>query len=480
MASSIAMPQPVAVETAREAATARRLEVPLGGHGWGWSLLSRYTILFCLHTISWVLPFEIIPRWLYAYSDLGTRYLMEHFPIFPVRDGNLRFYEHLLPLVLGAIWLLLDRKRKYEVQLQEIGRVMARYSIAGILAAYGLEKTFGAQGSHTYVTYHGYTLPYGVLWRQYAIFQWLGHSIIYENFAALVELLPLFLMPFRRTATWGALVAFAACLNVYIVNTGHWDWGLSLTPIAMIIIPIVLLIPHTKRFAQLFLGKPVEPLVVGYLTPPKWYWPVAGLAKMIFIPMTMYHHNHFVFAAGSQQWESTLGGIYRVESFTRNGKAEPFAAEYPKRWREVAIGRYVQDITVGTIDGAVYNAFVEMPQRVEARMSGGGLASDSAGARWVDSTSKPSGTITVLGMQFEGLEVEKRYDSKPEKKVFRFEHPSPGDVTLSGVFLGDTVTAQLRRVPTDTMPLYRYRWYPERWRGELAGWMRRHGVIYPY
>jgi hypothetical protein len=485
MASTIALPQ-IATNDRAVDTRARRLEVPIGGYGWGWGLLARWMIVFGLHAVTWFLPIWEIAPWYGTISDLGTRYMVDHFPIFPVHDGNLRFYQHFIPLVAAAIWLLLDRKRKHEVLLHEIARVIARYAAAGALSSYALEKTFGAQGTHTYVNYQGYVPPYGEVWRQYGVFIWLGHSIIYENFAAFVELVPIFLVPFRRLATLGALILFMACFNVYIVNTGHWDWGLSLTPIAFIAVPIVLLLPYTKRFTQYFLGRPVEPMVVGYLTPPRWYFWTGAAWKGIYIVMMLYLHNHFYFA-GRQQWESPLGGIYKVESFTQNGKLEPMAAEYPERWREVAIGRYVQDITVARVDNTMFHATA-----VTGPLEGNGLESDSAASRWIRSTSTGDGDLHFKAVDKTGtmafmaylrdrsIRSARAYYDPDASFDLHYVHPSHDNVTVSGVVLGDTITAQLRRIPMDTMPFLRYRWYPEHWRGAFAGWMRRHGVIYPY
>jgi hypothetical protein len=458
---------------ARTSVRARRLEVPIGGHGWGSALLARFTVVFSLHTISWVAPFQVQSLGIFRYNDLGAIALSQSLPIFPDRDANMRFYQHFVPLVVALIWLLLDRKRKHEVLIHEVGRLMARYSIAAILAMYGFEKTFGAQGSSTYITNSRLLQPFGDQTRQFTVFTWLGHSIIYENFAALVELSPLMLIPFRRTATIGAMLALAACVNVFIVNTGHWNNGLSLTPIGMIALPIVLLIPYGKRFTQFFLGKPAEPMVLGYLTPPGWWWRVAAVTKAVVVPWGFVAANHFYFAAGPHAWMSTLGGLYRVESFERNGRTEFLGAEYPNRWREVAIGRYGGDVTIATVDGTMMNLYVQITPDPNDKTMGSG------GADWARRTSERTGELPISGVDLGGLEREKKFDFT-RKGSLRWVHEKPDEVRLSGVVLGDTVVARLTRVPTDTMPIYRYRWYPEEWRRRFATWMRAHGVVYPY
>jgi hypothetical protein len=44
---------------------------------------------------------------------------------------------------------------------------------------------------------------------------------------------------------------------------------------------------------------------------------------------------------------------------------------------------------------------------------------------------------------------------------------------------GDTISAVLKRVDFESMPLFSHRWYPENWRVKFALWMRAHGVVYP-
>src|SRR6185503_17357522 len=110
-------------------------------------------------------------------------------------------------------------------------------------------------------------------------------------------------------------------------------------------------LPYVKRLTQLFLGQKVEPVVVGYLTPPRWYWPVSGMLKAMYIPWIFYLHNGFGYSVHNLAWKSPLRGTYRVESFVRNGKIEPLTAEYPKRWNVVAFGHFAQDITIWTVEG---------------------------------------------------------------------------------------------------------------------------------
>jgi hypothetical protein len=392
-----------------------------------------------------------------------------------------------VPLVLAAVWLLIDRRRKHEALIHEAGRVLASWAVAAILVVYAAEKTFGWQGSGTYLSYGGILPMYGVQTRAFALLSWLGHSAVYENFAATLETLPILFMLSRRLQPWAMLLSLAALVNVFIVNTGHQSNGLSLTPIAMIALPICVLAPHTKRLLQLFSGRTVEPMYMGHLSPPRWWWPATNVLTFVAVPWFVFAgvSVHLSFSAGPYKWASAIGGVYRVDRFSRNGTEERLSAEHPERWMEVAIGRYAQDITYLTVDG----------KRVDIAINGAyshpGKLPEDALEYWAGKTSEPEGDLPYAGVSEPlGLEhgamIVGRYD--PEK-IKAWKPPPPGnihyirsdadEVTLSGVVQGDTIVAQLHRLPLDSMPFFRHRWYPSEWRRDFATWARRHGVLYP-
>jgi hypothetical protein len=485
--AAVARPGTLGADRSFATSEARRLVVPIGGTGWGWGLLARFTLIFSVVFVLQFFPSNPVTPWL---SNFGYRFpqsLAERFPIFPADVANTHLYRHLIPLVLAAIWLLLDRKRKHDVLIHEVGRLLARYGIACMLTAYALEKTFSLQGSGHYLAFSGYHLPYGAQLRQIALFYWLGHSLIYENFAALVEILPLFLVPFRRLQTWSALVALAACFGVFVANTGHWNNDLAMTPVGMAALPVAVLLPHTKRFFQLFTGRVAEPMAVGYLTPPAAYWWIAGPFKVLVVLWTLYTRNQLDASAGHYAYVSTLGGVYEVEQFSRNGKVEPLTAEYPNRWREVSIGRGAGSVAGITVDGEL-TQYMVMPDPPDPRDK----LPEYGVRRWTEKTSGLEGDLRYMGIGTTGLEhgtihipsraeIAKRMKEpyRPDTGTIHYMHPTDDQVTLSGIMKGDTIVARLRRVSMDSWPLLRHRWYPEHWRNAFAQWMREQGVVYP-
>jgi hypothetical protein len=481
VSTTVAIPH--AAGAAAPAATeGRRLEVPVGGTSWVWALWGRWAFLFSLTGLAWLTPQFLGGFRLYSYLDWGVPWFISHYPLHSSPEVSLRIYQHVVPLVIAALWLLLDRKRKHEAFIHEAGQTLARYTIAFILSSYSLEKTFGGQGSGVYTAYSTLLGGYGVVTRSYGLKVWLGHSIIYENFAAFVEMVPLMLAPFRRTAPYSALIALAACVNVWVVNTGHWNLALGLTPIAMIMLPVFVLAPHAKRYWQLFTGQPAEPTVYLSVTPPKIYWwaRIPGKVWVVFYGLSM--HTHF-FAAAPDYYTSELGGLYRVETFTRNGKVEPLAAEYPHRWREVVLGRQADEFAILTVDDEKieyrfdnYSAFDPNDRR-----------SEHAIEKWTKMTAAPEGDLPYGGGVRTGLEygteiVGDRYkrpwptEWQQKGLMLHYARRSPDEVTISTVIKGDTIQAQLRRVDFEAMPLYRHRLYPEPWRGRFAIWMRDHGI----
>jgi hypothetical protein len=464
-----------------EHASHRKLAVPIGGQGWGWSLLARYGLIFSLRYFLLAVPLSFLPAWYGRIDSMLEGAFYKVVPRFADYTAAANLYQWTIPLVIAVLWLLMDRKRKHEVMIHEAGRLFARYGLAMMMSSYGLEKVFGGQGAWAYEPRWLLT-PYGDQSRGMGLMTWLAHSGLYEQFAGWVEVSATLLLPFRRTATLGALMGLAALVNVFVVNTGHWNLALSLTPVYFGAMPLFLLAPQARRVIQLFRGRAVDPIILGYINPPRWWWAPAGLVKACVVGWILYSTNHFFFAAEEHVWHSPLGGLYRVESFIRNGKTEPLGSEYPARWREVTIGRYGEEVSLETVDGTNVLLSLEVPQ-FEAEGRNFGVFARTNGREQARRTSAPEGTLVIIGSPTlrrpftgnNGTETLKQF------KGGKLHFQRSGDqVCLTGIAAGDTIDARLIRVDEEALPFFRYRWYPSEWRRVIASWARSHGVVYPY
>src|SRR5215467_9374204 len=103
-----------------------------------------------------------------------------------------------------AIWSVLDSKRQNYVTLQRWFHLFIRFSLAGQMLVYGLDKVVPLQMPFPYLTrllepFGNFSLM-GVLWSS------IGASPAYEIFAGCAETLAGILLIFPRTAVLGALI----------------------------------------------------------------------------------------------------------------------------------------------------------------------------------------------------------------------------------------------------------------------------------
>jgi uncharacterized membrane protein YphA (DoxX/SURF4 family) len=436
----------------------RTLIVPMGGTGWGWRLFSRWAIFWSLHEVLSIIP----GGWAWWYYSLIGRIdsiFKKYLPLFPQYDGSGSYNEPrfiilaiLVPVVPALIWLLLDRSRKYEVHIQEAARLMCRFSLLHIFSSYGWEKIVGGQGLWAFEPKYVVS-PYGDQWGNTTMMTWLGYSTIYEHFAAWVEIGSGLLLAFRRTTTLGAILYMAALINVWIVNTGYGEIGLMTTPFHFMPFAIFLLAPELKRLGRFFFGLPADPQQAGLITPPMW-WHRSGLVlKAIVIPWIMwkYIEGHFNLAQDYVR-KSPIGGLYTVEYFERNGVEERLAYEYPKRWRNVAVGRVGEDITAIRVDDVR-----------EHILLGAGFWRGEPAYKQVVATRPPEGDIPVTGHMVipwgEATKWEKRAAGK-----LHYVRSVSGELTFSGRVDEDSLVVRLKRVPLDTLPFFRHRFYLNEWR----------------
>jgi uncharacterized membrane protein YphA (DoxX/SURF4 family) len=440
----------------------KTLLVPVGGESVLWSVFARWACFYSLAHLVTLIP--VISGLYSSVTGAGMPLFARYVTIFNRFDaqyGQLNpplyfLYQICIALIPALIWLAIDRKRKHEELTHEIARVVTRYALIVIFASYGFEKIVGGQGLWAYEPKY-IASPYGDLWAGPTLMTWLGYSTVYEHFAAWVELSACLLLAFRRTTTIGALLYLAALLNVWVVNTGYTDLITMMTPLYFMPMPLFLLAPQMRRLAQYFLGGGrSDPSVVGWLTPATWWYWGGIVLKALVIPWILWTYiDGHIDLARDYYRRTPLAGVYRVDRFERNGVEEPLAYESPTRWRDVAIGRVAEDITVYTVDDT----------RITYVTAPGGIAQwrGEIAASQVKLTSGNQGDLDVTGR----LEHSRGFASgRIERQNFgRLHFTRTGNiVTLDGIIDGAVVRAQLRRMDTKNMPFFKTRWYENDWR----------------
>lgn len=162
-----------------------------------------------------------------------------------------------LGLALAATqWL---RRRRWAAVLVFLD-LTALY-LALVLLQYGLFKVMNTQFPHMWAnldTPPGELTPMRVAW------QFFGYSQAYQQFLGWGEMIPGLLLLFRRTRTFGALLATVVMLNVFLINI-FFDVCVKIGSGSYLALALLLLLQDADRIWQFFIGH--RPAVLRTLPP---------------------------------------------------------------------------------------------------------------------------------------------------------------------------------------------------------------------
>jgi hypothetical protein len=248
-------------------------EPPSGSFDTSWSVIERilFRFSFCYITLYYapsILEFlpgtGLLMNWIsYWWRLLVYELAGVTAPSQPTGSGDTfsAYIAQLLILIFSAaisiIWSISDRRKGNYIRLHGWLRVLARYALAFVLLSYAFAKVIptqfiplqNAQLAETY----GRSSPMGLLWR------FMGFSTAYTIFGGCAELLPAFLLLFRRTALLGSVLAFIVMLNVVMLNLCY-DVPVKLSSINLLLLSAFLILPDMSRLYQFFvLNAPTEP-----------------------------------------------------------------------------------------------------------------------------------------------------------------------------------------------------------------------------
>jgi uncharacterized membrane protein YphA (DoxX/SURF4 family) len=442
--------------------------------GWGWGLAARATIVYALPSLLNYLRLEYLhfrPRQLWEAAF--PPFMVVVHALKPSASGDLPWqmlYDLLVALIVGGVWLAIDRKRKHEPAIFEASRVIARYALAGMLFYYGGEKFVGDQGGwsleppflvHQAGEINGFT----------AMMSWLSYSSIYAWFAGWAEAGAGLLMFFRRFTLLAALLTLADMGMVWLINQSYWDhWGAAaFSPLFFSPMAVFLVAPYGARLINFFLLNRQATTRFTYLAPRQWFQRAAFALKIVAVPWIIYCEVISSVNVGVEvHTHSPLWGVYNVESFERNGVLEPLAAEYPDRWREVAFSALAGSSVLGDL-----YARTEGDELVSMGVSWPELGPDekenfttSARARNAERRAKmtagPQGELPIHSLTHlrRGESILKMPHKTGEVGSFHYAWSNARELTLEGTVDGQKLKMVLRREDLDSMPYFRYRWKP--------------------
>ncbi|MCX2429110.1 hypothetical protein [Pedobacter sp. GR22-10] len=243
-------------------------------------------------------------------------------------------------LLGGAIWSVLDRKRKSYHELYYWIRVVVRYRAGIGIIGFGFTKLFPTQ------------MPYpslGLLNSNFGDFTaqkiyWLSVGIVpwYQVFGGVVEILAGALLFFRKTTTFGAILLIAALGDITFVNYAY-DGGVHVYAFYFVVLGLFLLADDIpKLYNLLILERYTVPFrVYPNLKKPAWKYTRIGLKVLTFLiffgVMTYTEIINFKYDPYKQPATAgvkNLRGNYRVTEFKINGQVIPFNPLDSTRWQE--------------------------------------------------------------------------------------------------------------------------------------------------
>jgi uncharacterized membrane protein YphA (DoxX/SURF4 family) len=253
-------------------------------------------------------------------------------------DWVLVFCLLIVAAVTALLWSILDRRRQNYVMLHKWFRVVVRFALASQMLAYGMAKLVPLQMPFPHLTKllepFGNFSPMGVLWSS------IGASPGYEMFAGSAEVLAGILLIIPATATLGALVCLADCIQVFTLNMTY-DVPVKLFSFHLILMCLFLLAPEFRRLADFFIFNcPSRPSTQSRLFGSRRASRLAMAVQIIF-GICLLGANAY---SGWSDWhtyggaapKSALYGIWNVDQLLIDGRLRPPLTTDADRWRKLS------------------------------------------------------------------------------------------------------------------------------------------------
>jgi hypothetical protein len=182
----------------------------------------------------------------------------------------------------------------------------------------------------------------------------MGASPAYEFFSGLMEVIAGILLLFRRTATFGTLLAAGVFANVMVMNLGY-DIPVKLFSTHLFIACIVLLSFEYRRILNFLISnRYAEQGNLYYIRYPKKWMRIAAvtfklLFLVFFIIIAGVEYKSFVKRNSTPESKPIRSGLYDVTVFVKNGDTIPPLLYDSIRWRDIVFEKNLGG-SVGTTD----------------------------------------------------------------------------------------------------------------------------------
>jgi len=350
------------------------------------------------------------------------------------REWVRTFLYAIMAVIAAAIWTAARPRTRHPERVHAWVRAFLRYPLAFAMIDYGVVKftrvQFGTQPLQQLMTPLGEFSPPALMWA------FMTSSFPYRIFAGLAEVVGGLLLLSRRTTTLGALIVFAAMSNVLAMNLAY-DVSVKMLAGHLALMSVILVVPDMRRLSKVFLlNRAAAPVPMPSLVANERLsrmLRVAAISYAVYGIADVVRYNVSLGASSHAGPNSSLAGIYDVESLTRNGRSITDASD-TTRWSRVSIE------TSGFMT-------VQFPgDRVRSFMT----TADSARGRLV--LILPSGSLDPR-FDYRNYYVpftQQLIDSAPARDTTRrfqlaLEQPDRAHVRLRGRLQRDSVDVVLRR-----------------------------------
>jgi uncharacterized membrane protein YphA (DoxX/SURF4 family) len=339
----------------------------------------------------------------------------------------------VLALAAAVVWTSFDRDRRREPVVRDFVRVCVRYRLAATLLEYGVGKLvppgqFPAPSGSWLLESVGRLSPMRLLW------VFMGASVAYKSFSAIMEITGGLLLLLRRTTPLGSIVAAGIILNIVLLNFCY-DVPVKLFSLNLLLMAGFLAWPDLRRISNvLILNRPAD---AASLIPP---WRSVGFRLFAIILKVavigaLFFGEYKRFGNSGPEFKpvppsvAQLSGIWYVDSFKQDGAVVPPLITDDSRWRRVVFDNFYGDMRL--------IAFGENNQWL---------------GYWLIGPDSTDGKLVL------------RDDPKQAQGViFIFAQPSQDRLQLTGMVKGHVIVVDVKRADADDTRLFNrgFHWISE-------------------
>lgn len=248
-----------------------------------------------------------------------------------------------LSVIAALVWSLFFNNRKNYNRLAYWFRIIVRYFVIINCFGYGIIKLFCLQMTFPslsqLVTPLGDYLPMRLSW------MFMGYSTHYQFFSGLMEVIAGIFLLFRRTSSFGTLMATGVFINVMMLNLSY-DIPVKLFSMHLTLMCLVLLAFETKRMLAFFIqNREAAPgNIYSVYFEKKWMRITKLILKLAFIVMVTIlpfwdNYQAYQDLHSKKEIPPVKEGFYNVDLFVQKGDTIPLSNSDSLRWKDIIFER---------------------------------------------------------------------------------------------------------------------------------------------